>query len=379
MGVALWFSITLIIYPYLIYPLVIWVIGSARPRSVRRAAYLPPVTILIPAYNEIANIAATIQNKLLQDYPHDKLQIIVISDASSDGTDAVVAGFDDPRVQLLRRTERAGKAAGLNAAVPLATGEILVFSDGNSLFGPNALRNLVCNFADPEVGYVTGSLGFTAASDDLSSAGIGAYMRYENLIRRMETTTGSIIGVNGGVDAIRAELYVDTPAHMITDFILPLTVIARKFRVIFDPLVTAYEVPNTALGSEFRMRVRVALRAMQGLVYMRELLNPVRHPLEAFCLISHKLLRYAGFAFMLVALGCNAALADDSAFYQFLLGVQIGMYGLALVGMLPTLPKALKAATVVPSYLLLSNAAFALASLRFLRGDVVAVWRPRAG
>lgn len=379
MSIALWLSITLIVYPYLIYPLAIWAIGVVRPRAIQRGAELPTVTILIPAYNEVANIGATIQNKLEQDYPLHKLQIIVISDASDDGTDAVVAGFDDPRVHLLVRTQRAGKAAGLNAAVPLATGEILVFSDGNSLFGPNALRTLVANFADPQVGYVTGSLGFVTVSKHVSSTGIGAYMRFENMIRRMETATGSIIGVNGGIDAIRAELYVDTPAHMITDFILPLTVIARKRRVIFDPLVMAYEVPNSALGSEFRMRVRVALRAMQGLVYMRELLNPLRHPLEAFCLISHKVLRYAGFAFMLVALGCNAALAYDCSFYQFLLGVQVGMYGLALVGMIPTLPKVLKAASTVPSYLLLSNAAFALATLRFMRGDIVAVWRPRAG
>jgi cellulose synthase/poly-beta-1,6-N-acetylglucosamine synthase-like glycosyltransferase len=379
MEIVFWILIILIVYPYLIYPLAMLALGLIRPRKVKRGIYLPTLTILIPAYNEVGHIGATIQNKLNQGYPHDKLQIIVISDASLDGTDDVVASFADQGVTLLRREGREGKAAALNAAVHLARGEILIFSDANSLFGPNALHRLVENFVDPEVGYVTGSLSFLMDNDHLSGDGVNAYMRYENMVRRIEAMSGSIIGVNGGVDAIRKELYVDTPPHLITDLILPLTVIAKKYRVIFDSSATAVEAPNSEISSEFRMRIRVALRAMQGLAHMRCLLNPLNRPMESFRLISHKVLRYLGFLFMITALISNAVLAHGSEFYYALLWLQIAIYSLGFLGLLPSLPHWLKQCTTIPSYLLLSNTAFAVATFRFLRGDSMAIWRPRAG
>lgn len=380
MEIAFWTSVFLVAYPYVIYPLLIAILGKFRPRRVRRAAQQPTVTILIPAYNEVNFIAATIQNKLDQGYPADKLEIIVVSDGSTDGTDEVVATFADRGVVLLRRNGREGKAAALNDAIRRARGEIVVFSDANSLFGPNALQRMVENFADPDVGYLTGSLGFLSKDSNLSGAGAGAYMRYENFVRRIETQVGSIIGVNGGVDAIRRDLYVDTPPHLITDFVLPLNVIAKGRRVVFDPDVTSLEVPNSEISSEFRMRVRVALRALQGLAFMRRLLDPRRHPLTAFCLISHKVLRYLGFVFMAIALISNIVLAVvGDGYYQTLLALHIAGYILAALGLVQRLPGALKRATVIPSYLLLSNAAFAVATFRFLRGDVMAIWQPRAG
>ena len=370
----------LIVYPYLIYPVVIALIGQLHPQPVRRAPQLPSMSILIPAYNEIECIDATIQNKLQQNYPSDKLQIIVVSDGSTDGTDEVVRGFADRGVRLLRREGREGKAAALNAAVRLAHGEILVFSDANTLFGEEALLRLAENFADPQVGYLTGSMGFIhSAASTISSSGVSAYMRYENLVRRLETRAGSIIGVNGGVDAIRRDLYVDIPPQLITDFVLPLSVIAGGHRVIHDPLVTACEVANSETSSEFRMRIRVALRALQGLVYMRRLLNPWRYPYCCFCLMSHKVLRYAGFVFMIMALISNALLGYGSGLYQSLLALHVATYGIALLGLATNLPGWLKRITVIPSYVLLSNAAFALAAARFLRGDTMAIWRPRAG
>ena len=377
--IILWLAIVIIVYPYIIYPLAIYLIGKARPRYITRGLELPSITILIPAYNEANCIRATIKNKLDQGYPSDKLQVIVISDGSTDATDDIVEEFSSAGVILLRREGRAGKAAALNAAAKLATGEILVFSDANSLFGPSTLQKLVANFADPQVGYVTGALEFLHSDESFSGNGVSAYMRFENFLREIETKSGSIVGVNGGVDAIRTCLYIDTPDNLITDFILPMTVIARDMRVIYDASATAFEVPNSAIGSEFRMRVRVALRAMQGLLHMRSLLNPIRHPIESFCLISHKIIRYMGFFFMALAIFFNFALAVDSVFYQFLLGMQIGMYILALLGMTPYVPTSMKSWTVVPSYLVLSNAAFAVAAFRFLRGDSIATWQPRVG
>lgn len=375
-----WISVFLILYPYFVYPLILLALASVKPRPVRLGTWEPSVTILIPAYNEVDCIFATVQNKLELEYPSAKLQIIVVSDGSNDGTDDTVRQFAGCGVQLLRREGREGKAAALNEAVTHATGDIVVFSDANSLFDVDALRYIVENFADPDIGYVTGSLSFV--NDDtagVSGTGGGTYLRFENLLRATESRVGSIIGVNGGVDAIRRELYTPIPRNLITDFVLPLKVIAAGKRVVFDQRVRSQEMANTEISSEFRMRVRVALRALQGLAYMRHLLNPLRYPLASFCLVSHKVLRYLAFVFMVGALVTNIALALSSPVYRVLLGLHLAGYGIALMGLYAKLPGLLKHITGAPCYLLMTYVAFAIASFRFCRGDTMATWRPRAG
>ena len=379
MEILFWISVFLVAYPFSIYPLLVLLLSLVRSRPVRRQEWEPTVTVLIPAYNEADCIAATVQNKLDQDYPRDKLQILVVSDGSSDGTDDIVRTFADRGVQLLRCELREGKAAALNEAITHANGEVVVFSDANSLFEKSAIRHMAENFFDPEVGYVTGALSYIAEGSTVSGSGAGAYIRYENLLRRAETHLGSIIGVNGGVDAIRRKLYVDTPKQLITDFVLPLTVMAGGYRVVFDPSVTSRETANTEIGSEFRMRVRVSLRALQGLAYMKRLLNPWRYPLASFCLISHKVLRYFAFFFMMIALACNIGLAFTETLYRYLLVLHLSGYMLACVGLSSGLPAWLHRLTVVPSYLLMSYAAFAAAVLKYLRGETMATWKPRAG
>jgi cellulose synthase/poly-beta-1,6-N-acetylglucosamine synthase-like glycosyltransferase len=365
-------------YPIVGYPLVLSAIALLRPRPVRRGEVAPTVTILVPAYNEAACIAATIENKLAQDYPPDRLEIIVVSDASDDGTDDIVRRYADRGVKLLRRAARQGKAAALNEAIRHAGGEIVVFSDANSTFAPDALRRMVENFADSRVGYVTGSLEYLHG-EEASGRGSGAYMRYENWLRRIETRVDSVIGVNGGVDAMRRHLYADVPADQITDFVLPLRVIAAGFRVVFDERVRSSEHANEELGPEFRMRVRVALRALRGLVYMREALSLVRAPLPAFCIFSHKILRYLSFVFLAGALTVNGILAGQNPSYLPLLLCQAVFYTLAILGLTRKLPRALRRLTALPTYFLVSNVAFGIATVRFARGDVVATWRPRAG
>jgi cellulose synthase/poly-beta-1,6-N-acetylglucosamine synthase-like glycosyltransferase len=365
-------------YPIVGYPLVLSAIALLRPRPVRRGEWTPSVTILVPAYNEAACIAGTIENKLALDYPAERLEITVVSDASEDGTDDIVRRYADRGVKLLRTAVRQGKAAALNEAIRHANGEIVVFSDANSTFAVDAVRRMVENFTDPRVGYVTGNLQYLHG-EEASGRGSGAYMRYENWLRRIETRVDSVIGVNGGVDAMRRRLYAAVPADQITDFVLPLRVIAAGFRVVFDERVHSSERANQELGSEFRMRVRVALRALRGLVYMRQALNVVRAPLPAFCIFSHKILRYLSFLFLAGALIINAILAARNPSYIPLLLLQVAFYALALLGLTRNLPGALRRLTALPTYFLVSNVAFGIAALRFARGDVVATWRPRAG
>jgi hypothetical protein len=185
--------------------------------------------------------------------------------------------------------------------------------------------------------------------------------------------------VNGGGDAIRRDLYEDVPNDQITDFVLPLRVISAKRRVIYDDRVRSFEDANEEMSSEFRMRVRVALRALRGLSYMRAVTNPVRHPLAAFCIWSHKILRYETFVFLIMAFAANLLLAIDRPLYRWLLLLQLLAYGAACAGLRWQLPRALRRFTGIPSYFVASNAAFAVATLRFLRGDKLATWRPRSG
>ena len=201
-------------------------------------------------------------------------------------------------------------------------------------------------------------------------------MKYENALRTLETQVGSIIGVNGGVDAIRRELYSDVPRHLITDFVLPLYVIGTKHRVVYDERVHASEVANTELGSEFRMRIRVGLRALQGITYMRRLCNPVNYPWAAFSLISHKLSRYFCFLFLLIAFLTNLMLVTSPGFARLLIA-QTLTYLLALIGLRKGM--LFRKLTLIPAYLLMTNMAFAVAAIRFLQGETMATWEPRAG
>ena len=377
MAILFWASLLLIIHPYVTYPLTLCVWRVLRPRPVQRAPHEPPVSVLIPAFNEVEVIAATLDALLLQDYPKDKLQILVVSDCSDDGTDDVVRGYADRGVELLRQPERGGKALGLNAAVRQARGDIVVFCDANARFAPGAVRSFAQNFADPSVGYVTGQLELEAAGDVI--AGGGAYLRFEEWLRASESAVASVIGVNGGCDAIRRELYSDIPRELITDFVLPLRVIAGGHRVVLDAQAKSRETANTELQAEFSMRVRVALRALQGLVHMRRLLNPLRHPAAAYCLVSHKVVRYLAYVFLLTALLSNLVLAAGQPVYQVLLLLHLACYALAACGLLGIGRKQLGIASVAPAYLLVSYWAFAVASWRFLRGQTMATWRPRAG
>src|SRR5687768_13388721 len=216
--VGLWASLLTIAYVYAGYPLTLWLLGR-KSDGFRTIGELPRVTVVIAAYNEAAHIGQTVRDKLAQDYPHDRLDIIVVSDGSTDGTDAAVASIDDPRVTLLRQEPRQGKTLALNRAVAEAPGKIIVFSDANSTYEPSAVSTLVAAFDDAEVGYVTGRLIYENPDGSGAGGGSGLYMRYENWVRRLETRVGSVVGVNGGIDAVRRRLYRPMEAHHLPDFV----------------------------------------------------------------------------------------------------------------------------------------------------------------
>ncbi|MCL4721192.1 MAG: glycosyltransferase family 2 protein, partial [Gammaproteobacteria bacterium] len=233
--VAFWLSTGIILYVYAGYPALLWLFrafGFSRP--VAQAPIEPVITLVISAFNEVGVIRDKLLNSVALDYPHDRLQILVVSDASSDGTDEVVLSFVDARVELLRMADRGGKTAGLNAAVRAARGEIIVFSDANAMYDAQALRRLARNFADPRVGAVTGESRYRIEAEDHSTEAENQYWNYELWLKGLESSLGSLVGADGAIYAIRRELYTDLAASDLSDFVNPLQIVARGYRNVYE-------------------------------------------------------------------------------------------------------------------------------------------------
>jgi cellulose synthase/poly-beta-1,6-N-acetylglucosamine synthase-like glycosyltransferase len=380
--VGFWVCIGLLLYIYGGYPATVFLLARIIGHDVQKADIEPKVTVLIAAFNEEREIEQTVVNKLAQNYPADRLEVIVISDGSTDRTDATVralAAGREETLRLLRQEPRQGKTQALNLAVTQATGEIFVFADANSIYAPDAIRRLVRGFADPSVGYITGRMIYTNPDAAGLGEGSGTYMGYENRLRALETRLGSVVGVDGGIDAIRRELYAPMRPDQLPDFVLPLSVVEQGRRVVYEPDAWLYEPALSGAAEEFRMRVRVTLRALWALYDRRKLLNPLRFPLFAWQLFSHKVLRYAAFLPLTGLFAFNAGAIGLHPFYLWFFVLQLGSYGLAALGHgFRDLP-ARAAKLLVPYYFVLLNAACAVAFWKFLNREKMVTWRPRGG
>ena len=380
--VLFWAALLIGLYPYVLYPVAVRLLGSVIRRPVaRRDDYVPAVTVIIAAYNEAKFIEATVRNKLAQDYPRDKLNLIVVSDSSEDGTDEIVTRLmqSGAPVELIRQVPRQGKTAGLNLAIAQTQSEIIVFSDANSIYRGDTVRALVRNFADAQVGYVTGRMLYVNPDGSLVGDGCSAFMRYENALRAAETRLGSVVGVDGGVDAVRRVLYKPMRADQLPDFVLPLSVVEQGYRVVFEPEAILTEDTLTTQGSEYRMRVRVALRALWALWDKRRLLNPFSSGIFAWQLWSHKMLRYLSFLPLGGAIVLNWILVPHGWLYVAGVAAQVVFALLVTAALLGPSKVSQSALSRYCFYFALLNWASAVAFVRFLRGQKQVLWQPRVG
>jgi len=381
--IGFWACLGLVTYIYVGYLAGVFLLASILSRNVSKADIEPSITVVIAAFNEEREIESTVANKLSQDYPSDRLEVIVVSDGSTDRTDEILRGLADRsegRLRVLRQEPRQGKTPALNMALRHTSSDIVVFADANSIYGPNALRSLVRSFADPSVGYVTGQMIYTNPADAGIGEGSGTYMSYENVLRSLENKLGSIVGVDGGIDAVRRQLYVPMRPDQLPDFVLPLSVVEQGKRVVYEPDALLYESALSHAGDELRMRVRVSLRALWALYDKRNLLNPFRFPVYSWQLVSHKVLRYGAFFFLMGTLVFNAVAAiGDHSFYRWFLVLQLAAYAFAALGHVfrrfPTKASKLMA----PYYFVVLNAACALAFWKFLTRQKIVLWKPRTG
>jgi cellulose synthase/poly-beta-1,6-N-acetylglucosamine synthase-like glycosyltransferase len=327
-----WIVFALLGYVYAGYPVVAGLRARLRQKPRCRAPIEPTVSIIVVAHNEADCIAARIQNLLDLDYPRDRVAIMIGSDGSTDDTVERASRYQNLGVQVRAFRNRRGKPAVINALAPLARSDIVVFADARQRFDRRALRALVANFADPAVGAVSGELVLTT-SGDAPAAGQGAtfYWRYETFIRSMESRADSTVGATGAIYAIRRELFEPVPDDTILDDVLiPLGIIRRGYRVLFEPEARAYDRPSASAGQEFVRKARTIAGTFQLFARQPWLLHPRRNRLW-FETVSHKALRLALPVLHAALLGVNVALTG-MWMYRWTMAAQVVFYAAALVG-----------------------------------------------
>lgn len=370
--VVFWLSGGAVVYTFLGYGVLITLLSRVIRRPVQRAPITPPVTLIISAYNEQAVIADKLENSFAIDYPHELLEILVVADGSDDCTCEIVSGFRARGVKLLHEPQRRGKIAAMNRAAPFATGEVLVFSDADAMLEPQAVRMLVANLADPKVACVGGEKRIRQDSS-VQAKGEGAYWRYEAYLKRLDSSVNTAIGAIGELFAIRRELYRPMDDDLIIeDFVLTMRLVARGWRVVYEPAAVTWEHASPSLAGEWQRRVRIAAGGFQAIGRLLDMLNPLRG-LAAIQYISHKVLRWLSPFFMVVAFVANLALAAEPL-YAWLFAGQIIFYLLALAGfVLQTLGKRWWALQV-PFYFCFANATSLAGFWRYVTGSQPVTW-----
>jgi cellulose synthase/poly-beta-1,6-N-acetylglucosamine synthase-like glycosyltransferase len=367
-------------YTYVLFPGLVLLRARLRPRPHLSAPITPQVSVIVAARNEGRAIAAKLDNLLTLDYPPDRLQVVVAADGCSDGTDATVRARGDGRVRVLS-LPRVGKASALNAAVGAATGEILVFSDANSLYAPDALRALVAPFADPDVGGVAGDQRYLTDRTEAEAAVATGERRYWDLdraIKRAESRAGNAVSATGAIYAVRHELFWRVPPGVTDDFATSTAVIAQGKRLVFAPEAIAFEQVARSGRDEFARKVRVMTRGLNAVVARHELLDPRRHGFYALQLLSHKVLRRL-MALPLATLALAAAVeARRSRAFRALAAAQGVLYGLGSAGLLLRRGGGWWSRVVaVPAYFCLVNVASLAALWNVVRRREIDRWEPR--
>jgi poly-beta-1,6-N-acetyl-D-glucosamine synthase len=326
-----WIALSLLAYVYVGYPLVAWVRAALRAEPLTRIPSEPFVTVIIVAYNEAERIERRILNLLSLDYPRAKLEIVVASDGSTDGTVERATHFESEGIRVVAFDRRRGKAAVLNDVVPAARGQIVVLGDARQRFESRLLRELVADFGDPVVGAVSGELVIRSrASESGSTIGEGAsfYWRYEKFIRRSESRIHSTVGATGAVYAIRQKLFEPIPDDtLLDDVLIPMRIISRGYRVLFEPGARAYDLAVASPRQEFVRKVRTIAGTFQLFSRERWLFNPFRNRLW-FETLSHKALRLLTPLLHAVIVITNVGLMSLPA-YRWLLAAQLMFYAAA--------------------------------------------------
>lgn len=371
--IIFWSSLGLLLYPVIGYPLVLLALSLFRNRPVIRAPFPGKVSVIITAYNEEKNIADKIENTLNQDFPKDRLEIIVASDCSTDRTDEIVRSYASRGVILSRADHRGGKEYAQKCALEKATGDVIVFTDVGTRLEPDGVSRITSNFADPSVGCVSSEDRFINLDGKVS--GEGLYVRYEMWLRQLESRVNSLVGLSGSFFAARANVCAGIRPDTQSDFQTLLNAVRLGYRGVADPRSIGYYADLAAPQNELRRKVRTVLRGMTSLSENRALLNPIRYGLFSFQLFSHKILRWS-VPLLLVLL----FVASAGGFYQgkplmFAFMLQVVAYAIAGITLLSKSLSS-RGPLRLARYALISNIGIFIAWLKFLNGEKMTAWEP---
>ncbi|HWF60260.1 MAG TPA: glycosyltransferase family 2 protein [Nitrospira sp.] len=368
-----WLSAAFVFYAYAGYPLVLLLLSAIRDRPVRTAPACLRVSFIITAYNEEKRIHDKLTNTLRLDYPRDRIEIVVASDCSTDGTDEIVRSFQTSGVRLIRSNRKGGKEAAQQLAVESTEGEILVFSDVATILEPQAVSAIVKSFADESVGCVSSVDRFI--DDDGVVSGEGAYVRYEMWLRRLETRVNTLVGLSGSFFAARRTVCREWAPDLQSDFNTLLNSVRLGLRGVADPESVGYYRNLLDQRKEYERKVRTVVRGISVFMRSVSLLNPLRYHLFAWQLFSHKLCRWLVPFAMIAALVANGWLALSSSVYRAILLVQACFYSLALVYMLSRRVPSIGMLRI-PSFFVMVNLSILDAWMRYFRGVRIVSWNP---
>ena len=370
--ISFWLCVALLVHTHVTYPLSLALLvrlrgdRDAEPASGRSER--PMVSLVVAAHDEESVIERRVRNALESDYPRERLEVIVTSDGSDDRTveRAEAAGAD-----LVLDLSRRGKVEAQNAAVERARGEVLAFSDANSFWRPDALRQLVERLADAEVGYVCGQVSFT---DERGENQEGAYWRYEMAVRGLESGLASVTAGNGAIYAVRASAYVEMPSDRGHDLCLPYLMVRKGLRAVYEPAARAEEPMAPTMSGEWERKRRMMNRTWGVLLHDRMLSPRGYGPLYAYEMLSHRALRYASPFLHLIALGANVALLGEGKVYAITLGLQVALLVAAALGrVIPVWPLR------IASYYVSVTASIAAGLIDRIRSGPATTWEPVEG
>ena len=367
--------LALVVYTYIGYPAIIVLISKVYQKKRKiNLDYRPTVTWVVPSYNEQDIIADKINNILALEYPADKLDIIIITDGSSDDTPKIAATFE--RVRVLHEDARNGKSAAENRAMKFVSSEVVVFNDANTIVSSNALLDMVKHYYDPVVGGVSGAKGILTQSDDtVESKGEGLYWKYESAIKTADSKVNSLMGAAGELVSFRSKLVKDLPLDTILDdFMQTFYILQQDHDMLYEPKAKAEETSSASIEEELKRKVRIAAGGWQSMARLPFMLNVFKRPVQAWMYVSHRVLRWSITAFALpILLLVNALLYGQNPILDVLLLGQVAFYSIALIGHLNR-TKQLPGPVMAIYYFCVMNYAVIAGFKRFLANSQNASW-----
>ena len=384
--ILFWLALGVVIYTYAGYGLLMGLWAQLRPRPRRElpTEYTPPVTLVIPAYNEAAVVAQKLANCRALDYPPAQLHLLFVTDGSTDGTPALIQSSSLPgeQVTLLHNTTRQGKPAAMNHAMQHVQTPLTLFTDANTTLNPQAIRLLVRHFAQPANGMTVGCVAGekrvqTASSTGASGAGESLYWRYESTVKRWEAHIGHVMGAAGELFAIRTSCYTPLPANaLLDDFVLSFRIAMQGYRLVYEPDAYALEHASPSIAEEWKRKIRISAGGIQSVLWLTPLLNPLRYGLLSLQYISHRVLRWTLTPLLLLLLlPLNLWLAWVQGGIDTLLCLgQLLFYGAAWAGWWLEARQMRWKPLFVPFYFTMMNLAVFAGLARYLAGRQDILW-----